>query len=100
MDQTEVLQIRIRRSDTLAEHATITAGTVQGTTFCSRNNPLVRPLVSPIWPQLPKSGRDDGGAESVGGSFDDLALGAALRTRTGPALPSRVAFDECFLAGR
>ena len=78
----EVLQSRMRRSDTLAVHAAITTGTIQGTTFRSRNNPFVCPLVSPIRPQFPKSRRDDGGEEPVGGPCHNLALGQAFRAHS------------------
>lgn len=58
------------------------------------------PLVSPVWAQLPKSGRTDGRAESHRRSRHNLALGSALCTRTAPPLSPGAADDESLVACR
>src|SRR3984893_16516097 len=96
---TEVLQSRLKRSDTLAVDAAKPTSTVQRATFRSRDHRPVCPLVSSVWTQLPESGRTHGRAQPDRRSRHDLALGAALCSRTEPALPPRIAQDEPLVAG-
>src|SRR5205823_8743946 len=58
-----------------------------------------RPLVSTLWTQLSELGRTHGRAEPQCRSRHNLALGAALCSRTEPALSPRVANDQPFMAG-
>ena len=50
--------------------------------------------------QLPKPGRNHGGAEPARGSRHDLALGPAICTGTEPPLPAGTADDKPVVAGR
>ena len=72
-------------------HETETAGAIQGTTLRSRDYRPLRSLVPAISAELAAIGRNDGRAQSHHRSRHDLALGAAIRAGTGPALPSRTA---------
>ena len=63
-----------------------------------RDHRPLRPMVSPLFPQLSRSGRTDDGTRSERGSHDGVALGAALRSRTRPAGAAGVETDGHVLA--
>ena len=83
----EVLQTGRERLCYPAMDETESAGTVQGTTFRSRDHCPVRSLVPAVWAQLPEPGGDDGRAQPPCRPRYDLALGAALRAGMEPPLP-------------
>ena len=70
------------------------------TAVCRRSDCSLRPLVSPIFTQLSRSGRNDGGTASFCGSIYDLEMGATKRTRTRCAHPASTETDKWFLANR
>src|SRR5260221_10584256 len=67
---------------------------VQMASLSIRDYFAVCPLVPPVSAQLPRSGGDDVRARIARRSHHHLPLGAALRTRTGEALPPSSQCDE------
>ena len=84
----------IRSYSCSGNHAEDATTSVQGTAFRTRDHHAVRATVSPAFTELSKLGRAHGRTQSRRRSRYHLALGAALRTRTGSPLPPGASHDE------
>ena len=56
---------------------------LQMAALCTRNHPVERAVVLPLFPQLSRPGGDDAGTGGGGGPFDDQPVGFEVRPRVG-----------------